>query len=231
MNPFDQDTFETLYNITTGASIASDIKDDPLGFLTKGQELYAHYTEEAFVDQTRFEKPTSRRKIQDFVIAAGKNTVITKDQKVVELKRTRDLFGRQLYISTLERIDVEKVFQYPLIPISLALAHVDGSINKTDKANRLHKLLYKLEGMVENEKPGYIDVTLIYVVFLVHTLLNLPATFGGVAEVLLRRLCQMSPRIDIVYNTYIAPSIKEAERIKRGNNVCCDRSRTKGPQN
>jgi hypothetical protein len=174
MNPFDQDTFETLYNITTGASIASDIKDDPLGFLTKGQELYAHYTEEAFVDQTRFQKPISRRKIKHFVIAAVKNTVITKDQKVVELKRTRDLFGRQLYISTLERIDVEKVFQYPLIPISLVLAHVDGSINKTDKANRLHKLLYKLEGMVENEKPGYIDVTLIYVVFLVHTLLNLP---------------------------------------------------------
>ena len=85
---------------------------------------------------------------------------------------------------------------------------MDGSINKTDKS----KLLHKLEGMVESEKPGDIDVTLVDAMFLLHTLLNLPPTFGGVAEVILRRLCEMSPRTDLVCDTYITPSIKEAER-------------------
>jgi len=171
MNPFDQNTNETLHCITTGASVPNDIKEDLLGFQVKGQELCDNFTAESFNDQARFEKPISRRKI------------------------------------------IEKVFQYPLTPIPLALAHVDGSINKTDKS----KLLHKLEGMVESEKPGDIDVTLVDAMFLLHTLLNLPPTFGGVAEVILRRLCEMSPRTDLVCDTYITPSIKEAERNRRGS--------------
>ena len=51
--------------------------------------------------------------------------------------------------------------------------------------------------------------------FLLHILLNLPPTFGDVAEQLLRRLCEMSPRTNIVCDTYITPSIKEAERIRQ----------------
>jgi len=70
----------------------------------------------------------------------------------------------------LERIAIEKVFQYLLTPVPLTLAHVDGIINKTDKA----KVMHKFEGMVESEKPGDNDVTLIDAMILLHTLLNLP---------------------------------------------------------
>ena len=105
MNLFDQNTNETFYCITTGTSAISDIKDSLLGFLTEVQELYAHFTEERFKDKTRFEKPISRRKIHYFAYGAVKNIITTKDQKVVELQETRDLFGRLLYISTMERID------------------------------------------------------------------------------------------------------------------------------
>ena len=53
--------------------------------------------------------------------------------------------------------------------------------------------------------------------FLLHTLLNLPPTFGDVAEQLLRRLCEMSPHTYPVCDTYITPSIKEADRIRQGS--------------
>ena len=110
MNPLDQNKDETLYCITTGASVTNDIKDDLLVFLIKGQELYAHFTEESFKDQTRFEKPISKRNIKNFASAAVKKTVTTKDQKVVELQGTRDLFGRLLYIyQRIGKIDIESL--------------------------------------------------------------------------------------------------------------------------
>ena len=92
MNSFHQNRDETLYCITTGASVNSDIKDDLLRFLTKGQELYENFTEENFKDLTRFDQPISRRKLKNFASAALKKTVTRKDQKVVELQGTRDLF-------------------------------------------------------------------------------------------------------------------------------------------
>jgi len=64
--------------------------------------------------------------------AAVKNTVTTYNQKVVELQVTWDLFGRLRYISTVERNDFEKVFHYPLTPITFALARVmESSIKLT----------------------------------------------------------------------------------------------------
>ena len=85
MNPFDQNMDQTLYCITTGASVTNDIKDNLLGFLNNGQELYVHFTEESFKDQTRFEKPISRRKIKKFASAVVKNTVTTSEG-IVELQ-------------------------------------------------------------------------------------------------------------------------------------------------
>ena len=65
-----------------------------------------------------------------------------------------------------------------MTPIPIAMAHVDGIINKTDKV----KLLHKLEGMVESEKPGDIDVTLVNTIFLLNSLQHLPLIFGGLVK-------------------------------------------------
>ena len=95
------------------------------------------------MDEGRFERAIPRRKITNFTSAAMKTT-IKQEQKTLELKGTRDLFGRLLYLSTIQRIDLKKVFSHPLIPVPLSLAHIDGSINKTDKS----KLVEKIEGLI-----------------------------------------------------------------------------------
>jgi len=52
--------------------------------------------------------------------------------------------------------------------------------------------------------------------FLLHTLQNLPLTFGAVANVLLSKLCDMAEQVHLVCDTYVNPSINEIERDKRG---------------
>ena len=52
--------------------------------------------------------------------------------------------------------------------------------------------------------------------FLLHTLSDVPITFGAIARKLLVILCSMAPRVDFVCDRYITPSIKNTERMNRG---------------
>ena len=48
---------------------------------------------------------------------------VNKDLKVIELKGIRDLFGRLLHLSTVQNVDLENVFAYPLTHVTLV--HID----------------------------------------------------------------------------------------------------------
>ena len=117
-----------------------------------------------------------------------------------------------MYISTLEKIDLEAVFKYPLTPVPLSLSHLDGSFNKTDKS----KLLQKLEKQIDSDIPSDIDVVIVDAMFFLHTLVNPPSTFGKLSEEILKRLCKLANRVDFVCDSYYAPSIKSFERERRG---------------
>ena len=89
------------------------------------------------------------------------------------------------------------------------------SINKTNKAT----MMTKLEEMVRTTDPtGDVQVTIVDAGFLLHALLDVPATFGEIANLILSKLCAMSSRVDLVCDTYLFPSIKDTERGRRVNN-------------
>ncbi len=63
-------------------------------------------------------------------------------------------------------------------PSPLSLAHIDGSMNKTDKA----KLMHNLEAFGEaGTVPKLVDVTLVDAGCLLHTLQNVPQAFGYIS--------------------------------------------------
>ena len=164
------------------------------------------YTEACFKDPSNFEKPIKWRKVKNFSSAAVK-TSVKQNNKVTELKGTRDLFGRLLYLSTIQDIDLKKVFMYPLTPIPLALGHLYGSINTTDKSKLMHKLEGRIQSTVPVTPP---EVCIVDAMFLIHTIRNVPGTFGELADKLLAKLCELLPRrIDLVCDTYVTPSIKD----------------------
>ena len=213
MNPFTLDTDENLYCLTSGAKVNDSIKDDLLSIQTKGTVLYEEFVGKCFSDPTRFEKPIKKKKITNFASAAVKSSMKTKDLKVLELQGTRDLFGRLLYISTNGGIDLEHVFRFPLTPVPLSLCHLDGSINKTDKA----KLFHMLEGRVESRSPEIVESVVVDGLFFLHSQVLPPITYGKIVEDLLEKLVRMAPRVDFVCDSYISPSLKDIERIRQGN--------------
>ena len=106
MNPFSLESDDNLYCLTTGKGVSDDIKQDLIHCSETGQKRCEEFTAACFEDPSRFEKPIPRRKIKNFAVAIKSKK---KDLKVIELQGTRDLFGRLLYLSTVQNIDLEKV--------------------------------------------------------------------------------------------------------------------------
>ena len=100
----------------------------------------------------------------------------------------RDLFGCILKLSLEKKIDMAEVLKFPLTPVPLSLSHVDGTMQKTQKAT----LLKHLESRIESEPPRQVDITIVDAMFFLHLQGNhLPSTFGGVARSLLSKLVSL----------------------------------------
>lgn len=88
------------------------------------------------------------------------------------------------------------------------MCHLDGAICKTDKS----ALMKCLEKEVQHEQPHHIDVAIIDGFFLLHTMKNVPKTFGNISKKLLQMVTQFqAARIDVVFDQYFTPSIKDYE--------------------
>ena len=143
-----------------------DIADDILSLKEKGEKWLDEFKAGCFEDAQRFEKPIPRRKSKSFASAAVPVRLPSKDRKIKELQGTRDLFGRLLYLATVMDINLHTVFAYPLTPVPMSLAHVDGSVMKTDKS----KLMKKLEEHIISEAPASVDAFIVDAMFLIQSL-------------------------------------------------------------
>ena len=215
-NPFHDKLQESkLFCLSTGRAASDETTSQLLRCMELGTKYAEAFKTECVKNPLRFEKPIPRRKIRNFASDAVKSKLTVKDKTIKELQGTRDLFGRLLYLSAKEKIDLSVVFAYPLTPVPLSLAHVDGSLHKTNKA----ALMHKLEGKITSGNPPVIEACVVDAMFLIRTLTNLPATFGLLAKLILEKLLAMGQRVDFVCDRYITPSIKDLEHIKRSSSA------------
>ncbi|GFW41130.1 uncharacterized protein TNCV_841711 [Trichonephila clavipes] len=126
----------------------------------------------------------------------------------------RDLFGRLLGISMTNKDDIEKVLGFPLTPITTSMCHADDSICKTDKA-QLIKVFEKKVSKV-NQQSLFFEISILDGFFMLHIMKEVPQTFNGISKKFLQMISQFkSPRIDMVFDQYFTPSIKDCERLRR----------------
>lgn len=107
------------------------------------------------------------------------------------------------------QIDVLKILSYPITPVPLALCHLDGGFCKTDKS----VLVKCLEQNIDQEPPHNTDVFLIDGFFILHSMKEVPKTFGG--NILQMITKYSARRIDVIFDQYLYPSIKDSERCLR----------------
>jgi len=160
-------------------------------------------------DPDRFEKPISKVKLITFRNEGAKGRLNAEDKKIAKLRCTRDLMGRLVVLAI--ELDLELILTYPLTIVPLALCSTDGIMTKTDKIT----LITLLESKVHQHKsPGRLDASIVDGNNLLRTLsASFPVTYGGVARRILTQAVALSPkRVDIVFDDYPTPSIKDCER-------------------
>ncbi|CAG9834603.1 unnamed protein product [Diabrotica balteata] len=213
VNPFGLDLSpDQLFNIGSGKAASSQVEEFLLNIQKNGGELRTNFISECASDSKRFEKAIKKTPIHNFSSLLLKKKSVKIGGKQQEIKLQRDLFGRLLGISKDHQIDVLKILAYPISPVPLALCHLDGGFCKTDKS----VLLKCLEPNVDQEPPRNTDVFLIDGFFILHSMKEVPKTFGVFQRNFLQMVSKYSTRrIDVIFDQYIFPSIKDSERCLR----------------
>ncbi|GFY58522.1 uncharacterized protein TNIN_185791 [Trichonephila inaurata madagascariensis] len=117
-----------------------------------------------------------------------------------------------LGISMDYNVDISKILSCPITSVPLSMCHLDGTICKTNKS----ALMKCLEEEVQHEQPHHIDVLIINGFFLLHTMKNVPKTFGNIPKKLLQMVTHLNAsRIDVIFDQYFTPSIKDYEHSQR----------------
>ena len=104
------------------------------------------------------------------------------------------------------------LLKYPHTSVPLTFAHIDGLKITTDKST----LFSKLEARIIADAPRSVDVCIVNGMFLVHSRVDLPSTFGCVAIVTLSCLVRRANRVHFACGTYKYPSINDITRVVHG---------------
>lgn len=215
MNPFSHSLIEdpNLYCLADGKKAPDGVKNDMLNIIKLGDKWKGEFLEECFEDPERFERPLKRKKVKNFASSAVRSKIRGKQEKVVELKTTRDLLGRLVYLACTRNVELDKVFPFPLTPVPLSLASIYGTLKKTKKS----QLSEHLEALIEHDSPRSVDVLLYDAMFIIQSLpTDLPLRFGDIAELILKNICRTAAKeVHFVCDSYVK-SIKNVEQQARG---------------
>ncbi|KAL4703623.1 hypothetical protein ACJJTC_007650 [Scirpophaga incertulas] len=213
LNPFMLDlNKDCLYNIGNGTVASIAVQDDLLNFIESGERLKENFITECSQNGKRFEERIAQVKIMNFASEKKKKKIKVGD-KVHEIRVQRDFFGRLLALSIQHNIDLEKTLSYPITTVPLSLCHEDGTIHKTQKSAMVEILKANVNC---EDVPRRFDVVIFDGFFLLHTFKNIPKTFGGISKKIMSLLTAThASRVDIIFDQYFSPSIKDYERAKR----------------
>ena len=209
LNPFSKETpKDQLYNIGSGKAASTDTSKFLLNVNRIGSESREAFISECIADSTRFERRLQKRKIFTFATEGQKYKLRDNNDKIVEVRMERDLFGCILFLALQQKIDMGEVLKYPLTPVPLSLCHVDGTMQKTQKS----ALMTEIEKRIVMTDPMGVDVTIIDGLFFLYLLQEPPSTFGLISRYILRRVCEIgTASIHLVFDRIMTPSIKDYE--------------------
>ncbi|GFW80337.1 hypothetical protein TNCV_2944701 [Trichonephila clavipes] len=203
---------DQLINISSERAVLPPVEAFLLNIEKNGDYQRKTFFSECLSDINRFEKLIKKISIDNFSKDYEKKRKVKVGGKIQEIKIQRDLFGRMLGISMDYNVDISNILSYPITSVPLSMCHLDGTICKTNKSD----LMKCLEKEVQHEQRHHIDVLIIDGLFLLHTMKNVPKTFGNISKKLLQMVTHLkASRIDVIFDQYFTPSIKDYEYSQR----------------
>ena len=134
--------------------------------------------------------------------------------RIAQTKGTRDIFGRLLFLSFKENFDIKTIFKYPLLPEPVCFAHPDGSIRKSPK----NKLLHFLKKDINSFPPDSVSTAIVGGMYMLRCLIATSTTYQALAGQILKECLKLTNhRIDICFDLYESPSLKDVKRKIRGD--------------
>ena len=218
IDPFDKNLAKEkhLFNIKTGRKATKDTETYLLNIFTDGVAKRDKFISQCKADSNRFEKPICKTKIVNF---ATENLLKTnKSRKVAEvvgIKRTRDLFGRLLFLAVTRNISIEKVFEFPLLPEPPCFCHPDGAMCQSDKSTVFDYITQNFT----STSPNSTQTVAADGMFIVKNTINqLCPTFASFARTMLMKVLKLTKhRADLCFDVCESPSIKDTKRKDHGN--------------
>ena len=220
LSPFSPDLDKTkLYNLASGKPLPDDVATHLLSVEERGKLLFHDFNNrlcnEEDTNLLLFD-PIKRVPWKGFADAEKKVKIKAKS-KAKDVEVQRDILGQLVAISTANKaaVDVDKALEYPLAPVPLSLATSDGSRRKTCKSKLLDAALSSVVADIDitDDASCYI----IDLVATIRSIVRVPNTFRDLALKLLNEIPRRYTLIYVACDTYADFSIKNAERLLRGD--------------
>jgi len=217
LNPFRIEGInqQQLFCLSSGQPATTAVAADLLRYVDVGKDAAELFVNTRLISKTvQFHQPIKKQNLLTFKTMATNCKLTTTQQKSVQVRAERNLFGRLLLLCQSNDISLEKLFTYQLGPIPWSMATGDGSLVKTDKAQLMH-CLEETVADCENTAP----VDRMYIIdgnAHIQSMTHLPATFEELAHAVFCTLPKASV-VHFVTDTYWDNSIKQLERSQRGS--------------
>ena len=218
INPFEKTLNpDALFNLKTGKQSSPNAEKYLLNIFTDGAKMKDAFVSECCDRPSRFEEPIRKTKIVNFATENFQKK--NKSSKVVAIqqaKGTRDMFGRLLFLSMKREIDMNKIFQFPLLPEPPCYAHPDGSLRDSPKS----KIYHMLKDSIQSASPPNVNTAIADGMFLSNSHINHNPAYKVVARKILTTVLNLTTyRADLCFDIDESPSIKDIKRTERGNDA------------
>ena len=217
INPFSGELDKSqLYNLSSDIPVPDDLAEIIFKTAEEGHNEYSSFLENRLEGDSRmFHDPIKRRTVSVFHIAARKVKVEKNGKtKILEVNRNFLRFLLALSAKYGKKIDFQRALQYPPCVVPFSLSDADGSSRSTVKSKFNDVLMENSKQFQNAELPSKADVSvhIIDLMVFVHTMTKILKTYEELAIQLFNTIPSGYQRVDIVMDSYIENSIKEAER-------------------
>ncbi len=217
---------DELVSISTGVQATDKTKKDLLSGYKAGKERTETFIKDRILsNNVPFFDPITKLKLNTFTTQVTEKKV-KLGNKELTIRADRSFFCKLVFIAQSRNLDLFEVYSHELGPIPWAIATPLGTALKPDKA-KLMEILEKDTPVLQQPRQGaawvidtFAAVQALKAIPVEGSSASIkPQTFSGVAESILRTMCDVSipqpGRIDVVVDTYAKVSIKRAERDRR----------------